>query len=171
MSFPRALARACFVFSAFGLSGCGATAFDGRIYKNADLSFRLADVPAGWRRLEGDDALLAFRDDADLASIVLNGRCGRDGDDVPLQALTHHLFLSVTDRVIESEQKLSLDGREALHTELTAKLDGVDMHFVVFVLKKNGCVYDLVQIAPPSPSRESRDQFIQFVQGFSTIAP
>jgi hypothetical protein len=45
------------------------------------------------------------------------------------------------------------------------------MHFVVFVLKKNGCVYDFAQITPPNPSRESRDQFIRFVQGFSTISP
>lgn len=171
MSLSRALLCACFFVLAFGLSGCGATTFDGRVFKNADLSFRLADVPAGWRRIEADDALLAFRDDADLATVILNGRCGKDGDDVPLSALTHHLFLSFTDRVIETQQKVSLDGREALHTELTAKLDGVDMHFLVFVLKKNGCVYDFAQIAPPNPSRESRDQFIQFVQGFTTIAP
>ena len=68
-------------------------------------------------------------------------------------------------------RSISLDGREALHTELTAKLDGVPMNFVVFVLKKNGCVYDFALISPPNPSRESRDQFVQFVQGFSTIAP
>jgi hypothetical protein len=171
MSLSTALLRACLFVVAFGASGCGATTFDGRVYKNADLSFRLADVPAGWRRIDADDALLAFRDDADLASVVLNGRCGRDGDDVPLVSLTHHLFLSFTDRVIDSEEKVSLDGREALRTELTAKLDGVPMHFVVFVLKKNGCVYDFAQIAPPNPSRESRDQFIRFVQGFATISP
>jgi hypothetical protein len=172
MSSPTALIRACFFVLSCGLfSGCGATTFDGKTYKNADLSFRLAEVPTAWRPIESDGALLAFRDDADLSSIVLNGRCGKDGDDVPLTALTHHLFLSFTDRTIENEQKVSLDGREALHTELTAKLDGVDMHFIVFVLKKNGCVYDFAQIAPPNPSRESRDQFIRFVQGFSTIAP
>ena len=153
------------------LSACGATAFDGRVYKNADLSFRLAAVPSGWRRIEADDALLAFRDDASLASVILNGRCGKDGDDVPLVSLTHHLFLSFTDRVIENEQRIALDGREALRTELTAKLDGVEKHFVVFVLKKNGCVYDFVQIAPPGGSAESHDQFVRFVQGFATIAP
>jgi len=102
---------------------------------------------------------------------VLNGRCGKDGDDVPLAALTHHLFLAFTDRKIEREDKLSLDGREALHTELTAKLDGVEKHFIVFVLKKNGCVYDFVHVAPPGFSKESRDRFVGFVQGFSTIAP
>ncbi len=171
MPFSRALLLACFFVLSLGLSGCGGATFDGRVFKNADLSFRLADVPAGWRRLDADDALLAFRDDADQATVILNGRCGKDGDDVPLSSLTHHLFLSFTDRVIENQQKVSLDGREALHTELTAKLDGVDMHFVVFVLKKNGCVYDFAQIAPPNPSRESRDQFIRFVQGFSTISP
>jgi hypothetical protein len=151
--------------------GCGAVVFDGHTYRNADLSFRLAEVPKEWRQLESEGALLAFRDDAAPASIVVNGRCGKDGDDVPLQALTHHLFLQFSDRVVENEVKMMLDGREALHTELVAKLDGVEKRFVVFVLKKNGCVYDFIHVAPPGASPESRGRFVDFVQGFSTISP
>ena len=171
MSSRRALPGACLVLASSWLAGCAGTAFDGHVFKNADLSFRLAQIPAGWRPIESDEALLAFRDDQAPASIVLNGRCGKDGDDVPLASLTHHLFLQFSDRAIENEEKISLDGREALHTELTAKLDGIEKRFTVFVLKKNGCVYDFVHIAPPEAAAESRERFVGFVQGFSTISP
>ena len=171
MSCLRGLGSACLALAWSCIAGCGATAFDGHVFKNADLSFRFAQIPAEWRQIESDDALLMFRDDSAPASVVVNGRCGRDGDDVPLSALTHHLFLQFSDRVIENETKINLDGREALHTELLAKLDGVKKRYGVFVLKKNGCVYDFIHVAPPSASAESRERFVSFVQGFSTISP
>jgi hypothetical protein len=90
---------------------------------------------------------------------------------VPLAALTHHLFLEFTEREVESQENLMLDGREALRTSLTAKLDGVQKRFDVFVLKKNGCVYDFMLVARPGPDDEGRKVFADFVEGFSTIAP
>lgn len=159
------------VLVAVALSGCGGTAFDGRVFQNDELSFRIGQVPAEWRTIEATGALIAFRDDSASALIAVGGRCGKDGDDVPLEALTHHLFLEFTDRVVENQVKIELDGREALHTELNAKLDGVERRLTVFVMKKNGCVYDFWHVAPPDAPPEGRRQFVAFVQGFSTIRP
>ncbi len=153
------------------IGGCGGPSFNGRVFRNADLAFRVEGVPPEWRRLESEGALLVFRDDSTPASIAVSGRCGKDGDDVPLEALTHHLFLQFSDRVIESEARVPMDGREALHTELLAKLDGVQKRFSVFVLKKNSCVYDFVHVAPPMAPPTGRRRFTAFVQGFSTIEP
>jgi len=158
-------------FAMLVLSGCGGSGFDGRVYQNGDLSFRLSPIPRAWRPIEATGALLAFRDDAGPATIAIGGRCGKDGDDVPLEALTHHLFLDFTDRVVENQVKVDLDGREALQTEIRAKLDGVERRLTVFVMKKNGCVYDFWHVAPPEAPADSRRQFIAFVQGFSTIRP
>ena len=160
----RALGFSAWVLCAF--PGCGGPAFDGNIYRGQEVSFRIGPLPKGFRRIEVDGALLAFRDDAGDATIALNGRCGVDGDDVPLQALTNHLFLTFTKRRVESQQTLLLDGREALRTELSAELDGVPRRFVVFVLKKDGCVYDFMWIGAESAT-DSTD-FQRFVQGFST---
>jgi hypothetical protein len=141
------------------------------VFQNEQLSFRLASVPGAWQQLEAEGALLAFRDPKTPATVAVSGRCGSDGDDVPLESLTHHLFLAFTDRKVESQVKVQLDGREALHTEMLARLDGVPEHFTVFVFKKNGCVYDFVHVASPGASAEGRHEFVAFVQGFSTIAP
>lgn len=162
------------------LSGCKAQPFDGQIYEANDLRFRVGPVPSGWRQIDvtDSDSLLAFRDDSARATIALTGRCGRDGDDVPLRALTHHLFLHFTDRQVVSEERIKLDGRAALRTELLATLDGVPKRFVTVVLKKNECVYDFLYITDVAPGLDEgvatpndREEFERFVAGFSTLRP
>jgi hypothetical protein len=153
---------------AFG-AGCASSSFDGHVYQSGALRFRVGQIPANWRTIDVDDALLAFRDDPGNATVAVNGRCGVDGDDVPLTSLTQHLFLQFTDRELETQKPLSLDGREALRTEIIAALDGVKKHYVVYVLKKDGCVYDFMYIAPAERERASLAVFDGFVQGFATL--
>ena len=152
------------------LVACGGPVLDGNVYRGDDVTFRVGPRPSSWRKIEVDGALLSFRDDPGSATVALNGRCGVDGDDVPLQALTHHLFLNFTDRKVISQDVRELDGREALRTELVAELDGVPRRFVVFVLKKDGCVYDFMWIGPERSSDEHVKAFDRFVLGFSTEA-
>jgi hypothetical protein len=98
--------------------------------------------------------------------VAVNGRCGVDGDDVPLASLTQHLFLQFTERELKAQSELNLDGRAALRTELTGKLDGVPKLFVVYVLKKDGCVYDFWRISEPAAADTAA--FEGFVRGFAT---
>jgi hypothetical protein len=150
----------------FLAGGCGGPHFDGRVYDDGKLRFHTGPVPPAWRGVEADGTLLAFRDDQAPAMIAVNGRCGVDGDDVPLASLTQHLFLQFTERELKSQRELNLDGRAALRTELVGKLDGVPKHFLVYVLKKDGCVYDFWRISEPSaPDTAS---FESFVRGFAT---
>ncbi len=150
--------------------GCGAgSKLDGNVYRNDELAFRIGPVPSTWRPIDVESALLAYRDDPGQATVAVNGRCGKDGDDVPLQALTHHLFLHFTDRRIIEQSVTPMDGRDALRTELLAELDGVAKHYTVYVLKKDGCVYDFLHIADTSASQQTRAEFERFVRGFSTL--
>ena len=148
---------------------CASSGFDGRVYHAGDMSFRVGPVPSSWRAIEVDDARLAFRDDSANATVALNGRCKVDGDDVPLASLTQHLFLEFTERAQASQTAVTLDGREALRTELRAALDGVKKQYLVYVLKKNGCVYDFMYIADQGADAASRTQFEHFVQSFATL--
>lgn len=147
---------------------CASSGFDGRVYHDEDMRFRVGPVPSSWRAIEVDDARLAFRNDKASATVALNGRCKVDGDDVPLASLTQHLFLEFTDRTQLSQAPLSLDGREALRTEISAALDGVKKQYLVYVLKKDSCVYDFMYIAADS-APQGRAEFERFVQGFATV--
>ncbi|NUQ79515.1 MAG: hypothetical protein HUU21_38895 [Polyangiaceae bacterium] len=151
------------------LSACGGPSFNGTIYRNNEIAFKVSPPPPTWQRIEVTSTALAFRDEKNDATIAVNGRCGKDSDDVPLRSLTQHLFFQFTERVVEREEVVPFDEREALHTVLLAKLDGVPKKFDIWVMKKDGCVYDLLFIARPSSFDEGVASFREFARGFSTL--
>jgi hypothetical protein len=164
------LRRAILLVSALALTitGCGASAFDGSVYHGEGFAFRVAPPPEGWQRVEISHAALAYRD-ADGGTIAVDTRCHEDGGDVPLASLTQHLFLGFTDREILEQTVVPFDGREAMHTRLSAKLDGVPKKFDVWVMKKDDCVHDLYYIAAPAHFDRGVAAFERFVQGFATV--
>ncbi len=149
-------------------AGCS-SGLQGDVYRGEGFAFRIAPPPGAWKRIEITHAALAFRDDGDGATVVVNGRCGLDGEDVPLSSLTQHLFLRFTEREILEQVVVPFDHREAMRTVLVAKLDGVPMKFDVWVLKKDGCVYDLDYMAPPNRFERGAEEFERFVRGFATV--
>lgn len=149
-------------------SGC-ATAFDGHTYQGDGYSFQVATTPPAWRPIEATGAALAYRDPASGAQMLVNARCDRDGEDVPLRSLTQHLFIRFTEREIHSEEVRPFDGREALRTDITAKLDGVPQRFLVWVLKKDKCVYDLLYFSHPDRFDPGAAQFEQWAQSFTAL--
>ncbi len=97
-------------------------------------------------------------------STLFDVRCGQRDDDAPLSALTGHLIMGTTEREFETEEVVPFDRREALHTVLRAKLDGVPMQYDIYVMKKDGCVFDLVYVAPP-------DRFAAGRRGLRAVRP
>ena len=55
-----------------------------------------------------------------------------------------------TERELVSQETEPFDGREALHTRMRAKWDGVPIAFDIYVMKKDGCIYDFVYMGDPS---------------------
>jgi hypothetical protein len=158
------------VCAALALLACsGGAHWDGRVFHAGRASFHTGPVPASWDRVSVQGSMLAFHDRASGGSANVYARCGQDGDDVPLSALTKHLLIGFTERNFREEQKIPMDGREALHTVVEAKLDGVPMVLSIYVLKKDGCVYDLVWVAPPENFQAGIAGFDAFVAGFGTV--
>lgn len=154
-----------------GGAGCaaGASFKEGVFREGEHIAFRVPEPPASWRRLTMASASLAFRDDAARASVLVNAQCKRADDDTPLPALTNHLLIGTTERQLEAQTVTPFDGREVLQTKVKAKLDGVPFAFDIFVLKKDGCVYDFVLVAPAEGAEASRVAFEGWVRGFRTL--
>jgi hypothetical protein len=154
-------------------TGCGGArgrgSFDGTVYRDVPVAFQIGAVPAEWRRVDVSDASLAFRDNTHDASILVNARCLSADDRTPLVALTNHLLIGATERKYLSQEVEPFDGREALHTKLEAKWDGVPMALDVFVMSKDGCVYDFVYLGSPSGFASGAPVFERFVRGFRTL--
>lgn len=165
----RSTRRLLLVAALLAVAGCGA-GLRGDVYRGDRFAFRIGPVPPGWRRIQVSHAALAFRDDAGGGTIAVNARCGADGEDVPLAALTQHLFMRFTEREVVKQVVVAMDRREAMRTVAQAKLDGVPMKFDVWVLKKDGCVYDLDYMAPPPRFESGVAGFERFVRGFATVS-
>ena len=148
---------------------CSGPALKGDVYRGDGLAFRLGEVSPTWKRLQVTNARLAFRDPSAESTVLVNARCGKDGEDEPLLALTQHLFMTFTERETLEQKVVPMDGREAMRTILRAKLDGVPKMFDAYVLKKDGCVYDFVVISPPDKFEANRQVFESFVGGFHTM--
>jgi hypothetical protein len=150
-------------------ASCSGQALRGDVYRADGLAFQIGETPPTWKRISVTNARLAFRDEQAESTVLVNARCGLDGDDVPLRALTQHLFMNFTEREVLEQKVIAMDGREAMHTVLKAKLDGVPKVFNAYVLKKDGCVYDLVGIWDPETFEPHRRAFESFVSGFRTL--
>ena len=152
-------------------AACGhAQSFDEGVLRKDGVAVRIGPVPPGWRRIRVDGADLAFRDDERSGSALFNVRCGQRDDDAPLTVLTDHLIMGTTEREFDAQDTVPFDGREALHTLLRAKLDGVPMQYDIYVMKKDGCLYDLVYVAPPGRFTDGATDFEHFAMGLRTEA-
>ena len=164
----RSLALAAVVF----VSACGHSAsFEGGVLHKGDLNVRFGPVPAGWTRIDVQGADVAYRDEGREGSALFDVRCHDRDDDAPLASLTEHLIAGTTERDYQHQDTLPFDGREALHTLLSAKLDGVAMQYDIFVMKKDGCVYDLIYVAPPHRFAQGAPGFEQFAAGMHAASP
>jgi hypothetical protein len=154
------------------LAACGASSsFESGVYRDAQVAFHVDPIPPSWHSIRVSDADLVFRDAPHEASILVNGRCIPEDGDAPLASLTEHLIIGTTARDFVLEETLPFDSREARHTVLKAKLDGVLMGYDIFVMKKNGCVYDLVYVGDPGAMPAGAPAFEAFAKTFHTLAP
>ncbi len=138
---------------------CAPAAFSGHEYNDGHVRFALPSLPPEYERIDVSTASLAFHDRSDRASILINVRCEARDEDTPLSALTNHLLMGTTERDFRTQEVEPWSGREAQHSLVTAKLDGVRMLYDMFVAKKDGCLYDFVYVASPEAPEAGQRQF------------
>lgn len=133
-------------------AGCGGgPTWDGTTYRDDEARFQVAGPGEGWTpiRLERETDL-AFHHAGHDAVLQVHASCD-PALDIPLSALTNQILAGFTERAFLEQDVVPFDGREAMRTRVDAKLDGVPRSLALVVAKKDGCVYDLVLVAPPGP--------------------
>jgi hypothetical protein len=114
----------------------GVSTFDGR-----HTSFGVNRPPLPWQQKTFRGADLYFENTENKASMYFNSEC-LGVSDSPLEALTAQLMVGLTNVTIISQNTVELAEREAMVSEVHAKLDGVARQFLFMVMRKNSCVYD-----------------------------
>lgn len=153
-------------------AGCATTGtLQNSVYKGPDTTYEIGPVGPGWQRVSVNDQNDAAWHNASKEAVMhVDSECDPSLD-IPLTALRAHLMIGFTEREVLSEETVPMDGREALRTHFTAKLDGVPREILMQILKKDYCVYDFALVAPPGPPfQEALGDFDAFVDGFHTIS-
>jgi hypothetical protein len=148
---------------------CASTGqLDGQVYRGPDTSYRIGHLGPDWQRVGmGGHNDIAYEHGHLAAVIQVNSSCD-PALDIPLEALTRHLFIGFTEREMHSQERIPMAAREALRTHAVAKLDGVPRELLFHVLKKDGCVYDFALVAPPGERfQRARGDYEAFLDGFA----
>lgn len=146
---------------------CAAPAFEGGVYRDGDHRYRVGAPGPGWRFQELDRGEVVFVSPG-LGTIAANSTC-QEYEDVPPQALLNHLLFGLTERRYRLEETVAIAGRGALHAIIDAELDGVPLTLEVYVLPKDGCVYDLSLVSSPDAHPRAQAAFRSFVDGFLVL--
>lgn len=127
----------------------------GRV-ENRYTSFGVIPPPIPWQQKYFPGADLYFENKDKNASIFINSQCQKI-DDSPLEALLAQELIGLTNIEVQKEERLMIAGREAIVSQIKAKLDGVPRSIKIMILKKNRCVYDAVFSAPLSSKNLEAD--------------
>jgi hypothetical protein len=159
----------CLCVLALGtLLGCASSGYRNGVYRDEHVRYRAAAPAGAWQRMEVGDNDVAFHR-AGWGTISVNSTC-TDYDDVPTAALVNHLLFETSARQFVVDETLTLDGRGAQHVIVRAQLDGVPLELELFVMKKDGCVFDLSHVRSIDARGEARAAFAAFVAGFSVLS-
>jgi hypothetical protein len=159
------------------LAGCGAHRPPGRWEPALNrlcagrVCFRVGALESPWRVAHVDGAAIGFFQPQLGAIIQATGTCRDDAEAAPLETLTRQLLIGYTERRVRSTELVPMAQREALHSVVDAKLDGVPVQLDLYVLKRNGCIFDLSYVAPPARAAAGRPDFTRFVAGFVDETP
>jgi hypothetical protein len=149
-------------------AACGASqSFRERIFEDGTVRYRVGVLPAGFERVEVSDNDLAWHDPVE-GTVSVNATC-TEYEDVPARALMNQLLMGTTERAYRVDETVTVDGRAAQHVIADLELDGVPVRINVYLVVKDGCVYDLMHVAERARAERSAERFERFVSGFAVL--
>lgn len=132
-----------------------------------EATYRFGTPSGDWRPLRKmDDVQVAWIDPGIVGVIELHAQCDEQGDS-SLAQYTDHLRIDWSEWKVVSQEEAKLIGRTALHTTVDADLDGIKRRHELWVVKKNGCLFDLRYSADPARFDQGKAEFARVVSGFA----
>jgi len=132
--------------------------------------YETGSLGSEWQSIKREDGLAGFFNSTSGGVILSNANCRDDAEAAPLSSLTAHLLVGYTERHERSSGLVAIAGREALRSVIDANLDGVPVVLDLYVMKRNGCIFDLSYAAPPASYDSGLADFQRFIEGFIQLA-
>lgn len=131
-----------------------------------EATYRFGEPGPAWQPVRNLEEVQVAWVRSDLGGLIeLHAQCQGQGDS-SLDQYTDHIRIDWTDWETESQEQTRLVDRAALRTVATGRLDGVLRRNELWVVKKNGCLFDLRYSANPAHFEAGQPDFAQVVAGF-----
>ena len=133
-----------------------------------DATYSFGMPGDSWRPVRDvDDIQVAWVNPAlgGVGLIEVHAQCDEQGDS-SLSQYTDHLRIDWDDWSVVEQAETKLVGRAALRTVVDASLDGIARRSELWVVKKNGCLFDLRYSAGVEDFASGQRDFATVVQGF-----
>ena len=147
------------------LAACASSHVVDGFFVDEARGFRIPLLRDGWRQFEAKGVDLAFRAEPGGQVAGLFVSC-EGQQELPLRILARRLFFGIGAKRVMSQEPVSLNGTEAIHTLLEGRLKDADVMVSSYVAKGRDCVYDLVYVAAPTVFQDRLPAFERFVKGW-----
>ncbi|MFQ5960466.1 MAG: hypothetical protein ACE5MG_03650 [Candidatus Methylomirabilales bacterium] len=128
------------------------------VYVDEAKGFRVQLPRHGWHVVESSGADLTLRDTGSQARMAVSASCPAR-ETGPLPALARHLLFGLRDVKRMRQEPILIDGVEGLDTEVIGTWEGERVQVWSVVIRRGGCLYDLLFIAPPATFGAQRADF------------
>jgi hypothetical protein len=146
--------------------GCATVIVQDEFLIDEVRGFRIPVLRDGWSRIEAKGVEIAYRAEPGGQIAALLVSCD-DEQGLPLRILARRLFFGIGAKQVVTQELVSLDGAEAIHTLLTGRLGDGDVMVSSYITKDAACVYDLMYVATPAGFQQRLPAFERFVRGWS----
>lgn len=133
-------------------------------------AFRIGDPGPDWMLKKYRFRALFFAHRTQSATMTVDAFCKGAFDDAGLDTLTSQLTYGMTNLQQKRQTRTRLEGRDALRTYVTGKVDGASVSMDMVVLKMNECIFDFVYITLPHQHEVYVKDFEKLIYGFEYIS-
>jgi hypothetical protein len=125
---------------------------------------------ADWELVPDSRAELELRHTRSAAGMLVHASCEPGTVRRSLEVLRLQLLIGLRERRVAESGLVSVNGREAAHAILEARMDGhrERVRIELYVVKGERCVYDLLYAAPPAAFAARQGDFQRFVASFDS---
>lgn len=139
------------------------------VYVDKAKGFRVQLPRDGWHVVESSEADLTLRDAGSHARMAVSASCPAR-ETGPLPALARHLIFGLRDVKRVRQEPILIDGVAGLDTEVIGTWEGERVQVWSVVVRREGCLYDLLFIAPPEAFGAQRADFDAFLKSWEFLS-
>lgn len=150
-----------------GSAACSASRIEGGVFYSPKGYRVTLPMGPGWEVASDGPADLELRRPAVRAGIAVNATCAGNAPTRPLAVLSRHLVFGMQAKEILERKEVAVAGHRALRLLLEGRLNGAPVQVEAYVVKGEGCVYDLIYAAPPEAFTGGLEDFRAVVGSFA----